>query len=295
MSSDSGPVVDFFLVGAAKAGSTTLYRILDTHPQVFMSDPKETNFFTHREIGEHAFLGKVPAVSREVDYQRLFEAALPGQVRGEASVSYLSLPGVAQKIARYNPAAKIVVSLRDPVMRAISHHAMDQKLGFCRHSLEAIFHSPSRYPNHFFQYFDNGLYCARLREYLSVFPRERLHVILFPDLVHRQQSCIADLLSFLGVAADQLPELNLRENARSVPRNRVYGFLYQRASLRSLLKRVLPAKYRAGIQASILSREEGPVFERGFMQEMYDFYQDDLAELADLLGGGPVVLAETSS
>jgi hypothetical protein len=281
-------LVDFFLVGAAKAGTTSLYKILDSHPQVFMSEPKEPNFFTSEDLRQHGYLSRVRSVSSLADYDRLFAMAAPGQVLGEASVSYLAYRGTARKIFNYNPAARIIISLRDPVMRALSHHAMDQRLGYCRHSLEEIFRSPADYPVHFFQYFDNGLYFSRVREYMEIFPASHIHVIMFPLLASNQQMCATQLLSFLGVDQTYLPVAAVKENAHRVPKNRFYRFLYQNESFRVWIKRVLSPKFLDRVQNSIFSAAEKTPVDELLLQDMYGFFAADSCKLERLLG--PVAL-----
>lgn len=281
-------MVDFFLVGAAKAGTTSIYRILDSHPQVFMSEPKEPNFFTSEDLRQHGYLSRVRTVSSRADYDRLFAMATPGQVLGEASVSYLAYRGTARKIFAYNPAARIIISLRDPVMRAISHHAMDQRLGYCKYPLEEIFRSPADYPVHFFQYFDNGLYFSRVTEYMEIFPASHIHVIMFPALAGNQQMCATRLLSFLGVDQAHLPVAAVKENAHRVPRNRLYQFLYQSESLRGWIKHALSPKYLAKFQNSIFSNAEKTPVDRLLLQDMYGFFAADSRKLERLLG--PVAL-----
>ena len=286
-------LVDFFLVGAAKAGTTTLYKILDSHPQIFMSEPKEPNFFTSGELRQHGFLSKIRTVSSRADYDRLFSTAAPGQISGEGSVSYLAYRGTARRIFAYNPAARIIISLRDPVRRAISHHAMDQRLRYCKHSLEAIFRSPADYPVHFFQYFDNGLYFDRVREYMEVFPANHIHLILFPELARNQNLCAAELLSFLGVDRTRVPGSAVRENVHRVPRNRLYRFLYQSEFFRTWIKRILSPKYLAVVQDRTFSTADRPPVDKLLLQEMYRFFEEDSRKLESLLGLKSLQLQET--
>jgi hypothetical protein len=294
MASGERRLVDFFVVGAAKAGTTTLYRILDSHPQIFMSEPKEPNFFTSGKLRQHGFLSKVRTVSSLADYDSLFSAAAPGQIVGEGSVSYLAYRGTALKIFNYNPAARIVISLRDPVRRAISHHSMDQRLGYCKHSLEEIFRSPTDYPVHFFQYFDNGLYFGRVREYMEIFPANHVHVIMFPELASRQGQCATELLSFLGVDQSRVPESAVKENVHMVPRNRVYRFLYQREFIRAWTRRVLSPKHLAILQNSIFFTADKPAVSELLLRDMYRFFEEDSRKLQSLPGLKSLQLQETS-
>ena len=111
--------VDVFIVGAAKAGTTALHTALDKHPLMFMSAVKEPNYFSAAELQLEETLNKSGLITTDAEYRKLFSGAAPQQLLGEASVSYLAYPSSAERIFAYNPDAKIIISLREPVSRAI--------------------------------------------------------------------------------------------------------------------------------------------------------------------------------
>ena len=103
----------FIIIGAAKAGTTSLHYYLDLHPEVQMSAVKETNFFAGPPNGRDYELGQVESLEA---YEELFDAAVP--VRGEASPNYANDPiraGAAKRIKGLIPEAKIIYLVRDPV------------------------------------------------------------------------------------------------------------------------------------------------------------------------------------
>ena len=129
---------NFFLVGAPKAGTTSLYSYLDQHPEIFMSAIKEPHFFADEIRKEHCdpelrrrmatdngslrdFLSGPMRekrfggiVSDWEDYLRLFANATDESALGEASVCYLWSRTAPGRIAEKIPNAKILVMLRDP-------------------------------------------------------------------------------------------------------------------------------------------------------------------------------------
>src|SRR5882672_9220913 len=113
---------NFFIVGAPKAGTTSLYYYLSHHPEVFMSPVKEPNFFSYDETVKQNLYHKEKGVGKFEEYRQLF-ASSNGHHKaiGEASVSYLFYPSVPQRIHELVPKAKIIISLRNPVERAYSH------------------------------------------------------------------------------------------------------------------------------------------------------------------------------
>ena len=139
--------VNTFIVGAPKAGTTSLHFYLQQHPDVCMSEIKEPNYFTAQEVVKLYY--DVSPVNSEDWYHSIFTKPTR-KVIGEGSVSYLFYPEVAQKIYNYNPEARILIILRNPVQRAFSHYLMDFRLGLCNISLEEILDKPSKYPHFYF-------------------------------------------------------------------------------------------------------------------------------------------------
>src|SRR3954469_19217742 len=111
---------NLFIVGAAKAGTTSLWTALGELPEVFMSPLKEPHFFSgvtpRREWASH-----FPTVTTEAEYHQLFKGAGDARYLGDASTSYLWAGSrAAEAIRRHNPEARIIAMLRDPVDRAYS-------------------------------------------------------------------------------------------------------------------------------------------------------------------------------
>src|SRR5690242_16429130 len=118
---------NFFIVGAARAGTTSLHGYLSQHPEIFLTERKDSHFFT-----AHHFPGTGPGdetVNRRVihdeeQYLQLFASARGKKAIGEASPFYLCLPEAAERIARAVPEAKILMILREPVARTYSAYTL---------------------------------------------------------------------------------------------------------------------------------------------------------------------------
>jgi hypothetical protein len=133
----SPSIPHFVIVGAPKCGTTSLYRYLQQHPRVFMPENKEPRFFWDYPVASFEFGTKQfhPSVVTAPDeYLGLFRDAPAGAILGEASTDYLSCPGVAARLHAWNPEAKIIVMLRDPIDRAYSEY---------QHSIAANFQTLS--------------------------------------------------------------------------------------------------------------------------------------------------------
>ena len=110
-------VPDFFVIGAARSGTTSLYRYLCEHPDMFMSPMKDTNFLCADAEWSRWFKYVTPSLD---EYSALFAAASAEKVVGESSVSYLPHPPVADRIRSLVPNARLIAILREPAERAYS-------------------------------------------------------------------------------------------------------------------------------------------------------------------------------
>ncbi len=120
---DAREKVDFVIAGAQRSGTTTLDLYLREHPDVAMP-------WTRKEL--HFFDGEQHFRSEPVDYRVYhanFTARAPGQLRGDATPSYMYWQPTPARMARYNPALKIVVVLRNPITRAYSHWNKEWRRG----------------------------------------------------------------------------------------------------------------------------------------------------------------------
>jgi len=209
------PRPNLFIAGIMKAGTTSLQRYLLTHPQIFMtSDPKEPTYFLTRE----QLLDVLPGVEKrgfwrgEEFYLKLFEEAGDRPVIGEASANYARLPrvqGVAERIAQFNPGARIVLIMRDPVERSISHYwYMVRFFAEKRDMLTALRDDVD--------YTATSHYAMQLRPWLELFGRDRVWTLTTEALRDDGAGTLSQLFQWLGVDASFVPP-NLSERANEAP------------------------------------------------------------------------------
>lgn len=107
---------NFFIIGAPKCGTTSMAKFLEKHPQIFLSNPKEINFFnTDHEIGDIKSLKKYLSIFNDAQEEHL--------AIGEASTFYLYSKVAVRNILNFNPSAKFIVMLRNPLTMVTSFHA----------------------------------------------------------------------------------------------------------------------------------------------------------------------------
>ncbi|HPF09985.1 MAG TPA: sulfotransferase [Flavobacteriaceae bacterium] len=201
--------VDFFVIGAARSGTTSLYNYLKQHPMVFLPNIKELNFFSevtsndpeeyeppHR--GRHYHTKIIQALDT---YQGLFEAAESKQLKGDISPSYLWEPETANRIWKHNPNAKIIVTLRNPVKRAYSHYQMNYSVGYERNkTFEKALKAPSeRVWSGGNLYLEWSSYYAPLKAYYQKFNRENILVLVFEEWVAQREQTMNRIFDFLGI------------------------------------------------------------------------------------------------
>jgi len=201
---------NFLIIGAAKAGTTSLWKYCDEHPQVFMSRIKECNFFSYGDPEMEApWRPKRYAVKTLEEYGQLFDDVRDEQAIGEASPEYLRSTAAPVRINELLPGVKIVASLREPASRAYSGFQMHVRQGREAADLETAFGPQSRR-------FTGGQYYEPLKRYYDLFGRDRIHICLFDDLASDASGTMAALFRFLGVDDTFKPDVSVKHNPGAV-------------------------------------------------------------------------------
>jgi hypothetical protein len=201
-------VPDFFIVGHAKSGTTALYEMLRSHPQIYMPDLKETRFFA-RELHPAGALARAHPETLE-EYLALFAPALPGQRTGEASPSYLRSVSAASRIAALRPDARVIAILREPAsfvrslhMELLQAHVETEKdlgkaLALEDGRRRERAHGSPVIPQSLL-YSEHVRYVQQLRRYEAVFPPHQMLVLIYDDFRADNEATVRRLLRFLEV------------------------------------------------------------------------------------------------
>jgi sulfotransferase family protein len=159
---------NFFIIGAAKAGTTSLYHYLEDHQEVFMCSVKEPNYFSYDDIIRQNLYYSEKGFGNKEEYEALFKDVTSEKAIGEASVSYLFYEKTPTKIKAVVPDAKIIIILRNPVDRGFSHFLMDKKLGYISLVFEDVIFKRVQHKNidlYYQQYVELGLYHEQVKRY----------------------------------------------------------------------------------------------------------------------------------
>jgi len=243
----------FIIIGAGKAGTTSLHYYLDLHPEVQMSTVKETHFFSGPPEGRPYELGRIE--SRE-DYEALFDAAVPA--RGEACPGYANNPfrrGVPARIRELVPDAKLIYLVRDPVARTVSHYKHRVSVNGERRPLAEVLgdcDDPRRREETCM-----SLYASQLDAYLEHFPAEQILVVDQAELLADRDGVLAEVFAFVGVdpefrSAEFDAELLKTSERRAYPKG--WNYFVRRVAAPPL--RRIPAPVRRSVRRRI----EGTLF-----------------------------------
>jgi hypothetical protein len=295
---------NFFIVGAQKAGTTSLYHYLNQHPQVYMSPIKEPFFFDHemnskgevvrREFGGHR---QPPRFTNIEEYSVLFEGVRGEKAIGEATPLYIYAPGTAERIERYVPGAKSIALLRNPADRAYSAFLYAVRMGVepLTDFAQALREEPLRMRNgwhYVFHYRSRGLYYQQLKRYYEVFGRERLGVWLYEDMREDPASVVQSVFRFLKVDDTFATDTSLRHNPAGVPAS-----VSARAAIRAtdkavwVLRKVLAPtsstlplafKMRRLVQSRVLT--EPPPIDPALREGLVEGYKEDILRVQELIG-----------
>jgi hypothetical protein len=287
------PLPTFFVIGAAKAGTTTLHDALARHPQVYVPYKKEPTFFASDDY-DHGLAWYLDTY---------FRGAEQYPARGECSVGYLFWHGkTALRMAEAydeQPLPRIIAILRDPVARAYSaywhlRHYGGETLSF----EEALLAEDERFAQQRerlsaegilrFTYFRGGCYDQQLRSYLDRFPREQCLFLLTEDLQADYAGTVHTLFAFLGVETEIEVAARASNTARQVRSRSFYSAIRQPSALKALIKPWLPQRLRYKLKQGLLNLNMKPApyppINPDTARQLRGRYQPHIEALEDMIG-----------
>ncbi len=276
--------VDFFIVGAPKSGTTSLYNYLSQHHSISMSSIKEPNYFSAVDIDNQKLYYKTKLCSDLKNYHSLFNAESKSCLFGEASVSYLFYPDVASRIFTYNKNAKIIIILRDPVKRAVSHFNMDKRLGFVSSSLENILEDISL-KNHLLfyqQYIHLGCYYSQVKRYIDIFGKDKVCVMLHDDLKIDNSKFTNKVLDFLNLDIDNQINFNTPFNTYKSSDLKIINLLYSKSFIRKTVSAFFPKVLLDKINKLIFNEKEISISSELDLK-LYELFYEDILLLEEML------------
>lgn len=277
---------NLFIVGAPKAGTTFLYHTLKKHPDIFLSELKETNYFSIDAIEQQQLFVETENIHSLAEYEKAFEPVTTEKVIGEASVSYLFYPETAQKIHSFNPDATIVVLLRNPVERAYSHYLMDYNFGYVNDDFEKVIDTNynHKYADLYYQqYIELGFYDEQIPRYVDLFGSQ-VKIYLTDQLKEGSKKVLADLFETLGI--DEVDLLKKNRNSNSFKKARFPGirYLYGNHNVKQTIKKITGSRFNAFFKRLLFEQDaQKPQMNEEIRQQLNELYAPHIKKTQQMI------------
>lgn len=283
--------VDFFIVGVQKTGTTSLYKYLDEHPDIFMPEVKENHFFIQDKAYEKG----------ENYFHKFYSSYQSQKIIGGASVHMFSTHVVPERIYNYNKEAKIIIMLRNPIDRAYSAYNFALKNGWenpDNNFIDTLALQDKRIEGSFneqtnLSYFYVGLYYKHISNWLKWFPKENVFIMLNSDLKKNARKAVQNVCRFLGV--DENVNINtdvIHNKSGAVRFKGIHYFIRSKDNkVKNMISNMLPFKLKYILRTRVrkgldnfnmmevnykpLSTEERKI--------VFNYFDDDVKNLSALL------------
>lgn len=289
---------NFLIIGAPKAGTSSLYYYLKQHPQIYMCREKEPHFFS-LENSEINFKGPGDrkryrnAVTKFEDYVKLFDSVTDETAIGEASTTYLSSPQAPERIKNYLPQVKLIAILRNPVDAAYAsflHLIRDGDENIADFAV-ALQQEETRIANNWdgiWHYQQRGFYYSQIKPYFELFNREQIKIYKYEELKDCPERLLRNILQFLNVEDQYLPDTSIKYNVSGMPKNLALNKLMSKPNyIKTAINTVLPWKLRKAIANRIktwnYNQYQKPELSIEIRHQLIKSYQDDIIKLQDII------------
>lgn len=188
--------LSFIGFGVNRCATTWIYRCLREHPQVCVSSPKETHFFSKNY---HKGMGYLDSC---------FKSCSSKQIKGEYSPEYITHPSAPIRIRELLPDIKLIACLREPIERIKSSFKLDQRRGKLNHKTleEKIEKNPGLY-------IEKGKYYTYLKKWFDLFPRKNILIVIYEDIEKDSIAFIQKIYNFLEVNDSFIPQKTIDKKA----------------------------------------------------------------------------------
>ena len=299
--------INFFIVGAAKGGTTTVFERLNNRTDVYLSPLKEPNYYSEdidtqrfsTEFKSNTLLDlsgyfaqnplpvrQIGFVRSESEYSQLFDPA-PSEalVIGECSTSYLWSKAAPANIAEAHPGARILIMLRDPISRLYSHYMMARKYGFTSKPLIEAVKSDMNHPQKGWGsselFVELGMYSEQIARYKALFPEAQIKIMLTSDL--RKPNSWSELLSWLALPKENTPrdikDKTQDANKAGLPRLESLNRFLTKSGFKKKLGKFIPSPIKKALVKWYYNSESLPKITEEERDFLYEIYKDELVRL----------------
>lgn len=262
---------DFIIIGAMKSATSSLHTQLSLQDGIFMSSPKEPNFFSDDEIYD-----------RGTDwYKNIFSEAENSDICGESSTHYTKIPTFPYTISRIQDnitRVKFVYVVRHPIDRLISHyiHEWSQNVIKCDIN-EAVNLHP--------ELVEYSLYHKQIAPYIEAFGRDAILIIAFQQIIHSPQKTLERICAHVGY--DKSPTWVIEEKSKNISSQRIRSFpfydLLVKSNIATAVRRhLVPKQLRAAIKNQLVIGHR-PELNAATQLKLENIFDEDLQQLNEVI------------
>jgi len=274
---------NFFIVGASKSGTTTLYEYLNEIPEIYMSPIKEPLYF-HSFIHE-SHMKRIEDTSK---YLSLFKNVKNEKAIGEASPTYLFYPESPKLIKNAVPNARIIIILREPVERAFSHYLMQKNNGTETESFHQVVQrglNRSQNSNEYVPCLDRGKYHDQVSRYFKIFGHDKVKVLIFEEFIKDPLGTIKQTLDFLKIKSEPPSKIIQTYNEFREPTGKISKLILKSSISKKIASELIPQSMRRRLKETITEKpKEKPIMTEMDRLALESFYYQDVNNLQQLLG-----------
>lgn len=277
---------NLFIVGAPKAGTTSLHEYLKKIPGVFMSEVKEPYYFCKTIIPIDHY---VTPIREKKKYLELFEKSENEKMVGESSVWYLSDPDASTLIYQQVPNAKIIILLRDPVERAFSHYLMLEgrkqfKLSSFHEQIQKEIKEGLDYKTPHVR-LESGLYYNDIKRFLETFGKKQVKIIIFEEFIANTKEILGSILEFLNVNASLNNFEAQTHNPSVVAKYPLVNELLNISIVSKLRQKIIPEQVQRNIKKKLFKDLKNEYKMTSADRELLKkYYNDDVKKLEGFFG-----------
>lgn len=270
---------NFFIVGTPRGGTTSLYSYLENHPEIYLPSLKEPHFFSVPEVLDTYY--KTTIIEDENTYMNLYKDVKEQEAIGDLSTSYLFNKNSPERIKQFNPEARIIMVLRSPADRAISHYLMDYNLGYIDVPFFEVIKEKEKYSIFYREYIELGYYEAQIKNYYRFFDKSKILIVLSDELFSNPKKTISKVYNFIGVNNSYLPNSLEIYNQYSKPKFRLIKKINHSKTIKYILNN-MPNGLKTKIKERLYTDKKKPELtkEKEFLKKMY---KEDINETANFI------------
>jgi hypothetical protein len=277
---------NLFISGFAKAGTTVLYHYFNEHPSVYCNPYiKEPRYFSSGYLktnGNRRFNRNI--IDNEHDYLRLYKNSGDEKYIADGSVYYSYFKGIAGDIKDFNPKARIILCIRNPIDRFKSHCMMTIRDGHVKGDFMSFINSPGTSSG--INLLKAGLYSTAIREYFDVFGRDNVYIAVFDDLRDNHDKFYSGICRFLGIPYKSIE--NKKINVSGRPRNifLMGAICFLKWITPGFIIRKMKFRMKTRINSIFYNRNtlKNETLPEDVRKRLVEYYREDVLKTGELIG-----------